>query len=366
MMKPMKHQYIERETQAVRTETLIGDPVVNAIYSSVRENAGFLFNLLVSRRMSAVLGAVSYDLPFRSPPKDRDAFLASHGIDLAEVDGDPCALDSYRKVFERQIRYHDLRPMPEEPCAVVSPADSRILLGSFSRESAIFIKDKFFNFSELVGPDKQNWCRAFDHGDYAVCRLTPEKYHYNHTPVAGRVADIYEIDGCYHSCNPGAVVRAVTPYSKNRRVVTVIDTDVPGGTRIGLVAMVEVVAMMIGDIVQCYSRGRYQDPADVAPGMFLEKGCPKSLFRPGSSTTILIFQSGKVRFSTDIVENLERTDAVSRFSSGFGRPLVETEVRVRSVIGRGVAAGFDQHTGALPVNGNGSPYPTPPEKGERQ
>lgn len=335
-IRPMRHQYIQRETGQVRTEALVADPVINAVYTTVRENAAPVFSMLVSRQMSALLGAVSYDLPFRSPSAARDGFLASHGIDLAEVDGDPARFSTYRQVFERRIRYWDLRPMPGAPETVVSPADSRLLPGSFAREKAIFVKGKFFEFSELVGMDKTAWHRAFENGDYAVCRLTPEKYHYNHTPVAGRVEDIYEINGRYHSCNPGAVVREVTPYSKNRRVVTVINTDVSGGTGVGLVAMVEVVAMMIGRIVQCYSRERYQDAVDVAPGMFVEKGCPKSLFRPGSSTTILLFQKGRVTFSDDILENLVRTDALSRFSSGFGRPLVETEVRVRSEIAVGI------------------------------
>ena len=31
------------------------------------------------------------------------------------------------------------------------------------------------------------------------------------------------------------------------------DTDIPGGSHVGFVAMIEVVALMIGDIVQCYS-----------------------------------------------------------------------------------------------------------------
>ena len=77
----MKHQYIDRETREVRTETLKGDPVVNAIYSSVRENAGIVFNMLVSPRMTALIGAVSYDLPFQRPPKSPDHFLAVHGIE---------------------------------------------------------------------------------------------------------------------------------------------------------------------------------------------------------------------------------------------------------------------------------------------
>jgi phosphatidylserine decarboxylase len=173
---------------------------------------------------------------------------------------------------------------------------------------------------------------VFQNGEFAIFRLTPDKYHYNHTPVAGKVVDIYEIPGGYHSCNPGAVVAEATPYSKNKRVVTIIDTDVGGGTNVGLVAMIEVVALMIGDIKQCYSKTRYDKPRPVVTGMHLHKGCPKSLYRPGSSVDVLVFQRGRIVFSEDIVENMYRNDAQSRFSSGFGRPLVETDVQVRSEI----------------------------------
>jgi phosphatidylserine decarboxylase len=329
----MKHQYIDRKTRQVRTETLKADPVINAVYSPIRENSSFLFNLMISARMSSLIGAVSYDLPFFTPPTDAGKFFAAQGIDLSEVTGDPAKLNTFRKVFERKIRYEQLRPMPEGADAVVSPADSRLLVGAFSDRSALFIKGKFFDFNELIGRDKPRWLDAFDRGSFAVTRLTPDKYHYNHTPVAGTVLDIYEIDGHFHSCNPGAVVREVTPYSKNRRVVTIIDTDVPGGTGCGLVCMVEVVAMMIGKIVQCYSKKGYDSPRDVVPGLFMEKGCPKSLYRPGSSTTIVIFQKQRICFSKDLLENQMRTDVSSRFSEGFGRPLVETEVTVRSGIG---------------------------------
>jgi phosphatidylserine decarboxylase len=196
----------------------------------------------------------------------------------------------------------------------------------------VFLKDKFFDFEELLGPDRSNWRQTFAGGDYAIFRLTPDKYHYNHTPVSGRVVDIYELDGAYHSCNPQAVVRSVTPHSKNRRVVTVFDTDIPGGSGIGLVAMVEVVALMIGDLVQCYSDHGYDDPLPVRPGMTVQRGRPKSLFRPGSSTDVLIFEPGRVRFDEDLLRNQRRSDVTSRFSQGFGRPLVETEVQVRARI----------------------------------
>jgi phosphatidylserine decarboxylase len=126
----------------------------------------------------------------------------------------------------------------------------------------------------------------------------------------------------------------VTPFSKNRRVVTVIDTDVRDGTKIGLVAMIEIVAMMIGDIVQRYSTHAYDDPLDIAPGMFVKRGCPKSLYRPGSSVDVLIFQRQRVRFSADILANMRRADVASRYTLHFRSPLVETDVKVRSEIGR--------------------------------
>jgi phosphatidylserine decarboxylase len=72
------------------------------------------------------------------------------------------------------------------------------------------------------------------------------------------------------------------------------------------------------------------------PGMFLHKGLPKSLYRPGSSTTVLLFQPGCVQFAHDIVRNMFRPGVQSRFSQGFGRPLVETEVKVRSLIATAV------------------------------
>jgi phosphatidylserine decarboxylase len=231
-------------------------------------------------------------------------------------------------VFERKIRYWERRPMPEDASAVVSPADARVIPGSFSETSSLYIKGKFFDYEELLARDKTKWLDAFRDGDFAVFRLTPDKYHYNHVPVAGEVMDIYEIPGRYHSCNPDAVVAVVTPYSKNKRVVTIIDTDVPGGTMMGLVA-----ALMIGEIVQCYSEERYDSPIPARCGMFLRKGAPKSLYRPGSSTDVLIFQKGRIGFSDDLIRNRSVQSIESRFTRGFGEPLVETDIRVRSIIG---------------------------------
>jgi phosphatidylserine decarboxylase len=223
--------------------------------------------------------------------------------------------------------------MDDSMAAVVSPCDAKLLPGYFEKNTSLSIKGKFFDFEELISKKKHLWKYTFNNGTFGVFRLTPEKYHYNHAPVSGYVADHYEIDGSYHSCNPSAVVKSVTPFSKNKRVVTIFNTDVKGGSNIGYVAMIEIVALMIGDISQRYCSKKYDSPQRIVPGLFVEKGQPKSLFRPGSSTVVLMFEKNRFRFSKDIVQNAVRKNVFSRYSRGFGTQLVETDIDVRSTIG---------------------------------
>ncbi len=329
----MKHQYIERITRQVNTEQFYGNQAVQFLYSNIREQSPWLFRKLTSARVSRILSYMNYSGILAEKMKNHLNVQSILNINREECVDPLDKMNTLRKIFERKIRYWQYRPMPNDPGAVVAPADSRMIFGSFTETSNLFIKGKFFDFEEMIGVNKRTWLTSFQDGDFAVFRLTPEKYHYNHTPVAGRVIDFYPIDGSYHACNPNAVVSVVTPFSKNKRVVTIIDTDVPGGTQAGLVAMIEVVALMIGDIVQCYSEKEYEKPLPVGTGLFLKRGMPKSLFRPGSSTVVLIFQKDRVRFADDITANMFYPDVESIFSQGFGKSLVETDVRVRSHIG---------------------------------
>ncbi len=332
MKRNLQHQYIERETSRIQPEKFFGDRTIQFIYSPLRENARFVFNALISRRLSSLLAYFIYDSVLGSRMTGAKNLFNVLNIDLTECLDAPEFLNTTRKLFERKIRYWETRPMADDVRTVVSPSDSRVLVGSFQETSRLFLKDKFFSIEELLGTGKTPWVYFFEDGDFSIFRLTPEKYHYNHTPVAGKVLDIYEIQGTCHSCHPEAVITIATPFSKNKRVITIIDTDVEEGTQVGLVAMVEVVALLIGDIVQCYSERRYDDPRWITKGIFLKKGRPKSLYRPGSSTNILIFEKDRVVFCEDLIGNMYHQSAQSVFSQGFGRPLVETEVKVRSPI----------------------------------
>jgi phosphatidylserine decarboxylase len=329
-----EHQYVERDSGRILTEKPFADWIVNYFYCDQREDTSLMYRILGSRWLSTILGWINYDFPLGKSLCGIQRFFKRCGIDLDECLENPARLDSARKVFERQIRYWECRPMDTAPDSVVSPADCRLLIGSLGESSQLFLKGKFFDYEELLGPEKKQWLDLFRDGDFVICRLTPEKYHYNHTPAAGLVLDSYENTGSYHSCNPSSVIAMATPYSKNKRFVTVMDTNVPNGSRVGLIAMIEIVALMVGDIVQCYSELQYVNPQAAKAGMHLRRGCPKSLYRPGSSTTVLLFQHGRIQFEQDLVRNIFRTDIKSRFSQGFGRALVETDVKVRSTIAK--------------------------------
>jgi phosphatidylserine decarboxylase len=329
-----QHQYIDRASGDVRCERLIADKTVQWLYSTAREQFPYLFKLATSPFTSHLLAYLNYDAPMSASWSSASRLLKTLNIQEDECVrrfADPVRL---RDIFERQIRYWECRPLPQDVRRIASPCDARILAGSFKDCSLLPIKEKFFDLNELVGMNKLGWQECFGDGDWAIFRLTPEKYHYNHFPVDGQVVDLYEIDGCFHSCNPAAVIEVIAPYSKNRRSVTIIDTDVEGGTGVGFVAMIEVVALMIGEIVQCYSEHRYEPANAITKNSMIKRGAVKSLFRPGSSTVITLFQPGRTKFDPDIVSNTNRQDATSRFSRHFGRPLVETDVQVRSSIAR--------------------------------
>lgn len=336
------HQYIDRDTGRICDEKLIADKWVQWLYGHTREKAPMLFKALTSMQTSQWLAFLQFDMPQQSRPAKIRKIIRDLNIDPDECLSPLNELDTARKLFERKIKYWLCRPLPEGRQTIVAPADAKALVGALDTRQDLFIKEKFFSYEELLGRWQTHSLNAFEDGDYAVFRLTPDKYHYNHMPVSGIVLDFYTIDGDCHSCNPAAVVAEVTPFSKNRRVVTIIDTDVTGGTHVGLVAMVEVVALMIGEIVQAYSHHYYNHPQPMTLGMYVKKGQPKSLFRPGSSVVVLFFQKNRMVFDADLSANAGRAEVKSRFSQGFEQPLVETDVQVRSSIGTSSETAEDQ------------------------
>jgi phosphatidylserine decarboxylase len=328
-----QHQFVDRLTSEVRSETLLYDRHIRWMYSTLRESAPWLFKWIsTSPTINDWLATINFDKPIRDAHSVISSLVVDAGVRMDELLEPLPASPTWRDFFGRKIRFWEHRPLPPDPRRIVAPCDSRMLLGNLRQQSKLLIKEKFFSLSELLG-NREALVDKFRYADWAIFRLTPEMYHYNHCPVAGVVVDFYEIGGAYHSCNPTACVETITPYSKNRRFVTIFDTDVSGGTGIGKVAMIEVVALLIGRVRQCYSHAQYKLPTTMYEGLMCKRGSVKSVFEPGSSTVVLLFEDHRLEFDSDLVSNQARTDAFSRFGQGFAVPMVETELQVRSGIG---------------------------------
>ncbi len=324
------HQYVPLTGAGSANEALIADRVIDFLYSTAREQPSVLQRTAASRLATKALAAWEFDLPLRRPIRTIAATAERMGIDLGEVHGDLRQWRTLRDLFERQIRYWQLRPMAEQVGTIVSPADGKALAFGHAEDFMLPVKSKWVAIPELVGS------RALVDELASVCgvivRLTPEAYHYVHAPVSGVVRSHDLIDGALHSCNPTALVSFAQPYVMNLRRVTVINTDVYQGSQVGIVVLVNVAAMMIGRIEDAYCATRFSAPEAIRAGSFVRRGQPMALFRPGSSTSIALWSRSRARLQPALANSAARTDVQSRFSHWLLSPWVESAVRVRSTL----------------------------------
>ncbi|MCX8097610.1 MAG: phosphatidylserine decarboxylase [Casimicrobiaceae bacterium] len=340
------HQYVLRGSGTVLNERLIADRVIRFLYNRPREEPGALLSALASAWVTDQLAHWEFDRRLRDPVRTLRETIARLGIDESEMLDQVESMRTLRELFERRIRYWRVRPLPSDEAAIVSSADGKALPFATEGEASLPVKARFLSVPAILGPANP-WARWPDLAlSGVIVRLTPEVYHYTHAPVAGRIQRYQLIEGAFHSCNPHALTTFTRSYEVNRRAVTVYDTDVPGGSGVGLVVQVDVAAMMIGQIVPAYSEIGYTNPRPLVEGEFVARGVPVSMFRPGSSTSIVIWQSARAAHAPELLRNARRADLRSRFSDWLGSPWVETALRVREAIAYPLSATTDR-SGAM-------------------
>ena len=327
---PVAHQYVPLSGAASVNEDLLADRVIRFLYSAARERPTVLQRAAASKLASALLASWEFDWPLRQPLPAIAAAAERMHIDLDEVYGDLRRWRTLRDLFERKIRFWETRPLDADERNIASPADGKALTFGFERDAMMPVKSKWVAFAELLGSAALADALAPVSG--VIVRLTPDAYHYVHAPVSGKVRSHELIDGALHSCNPAALITFANPYAINLRRVTVIDTDVYQGSGVGTVVVVNVAAMMIGSIDDAYSEHRYDEPQLIERGTFLQRGQPMALFRPGSSTSIVLWQRARATLSPSLVRNTCRVDVQSRFSDWLLSPWVESAIRVRSAL----------------------------------
>ena len=229
----------------------------------------------------------------KSSVKKIPAFIKEHNIDMSDFEDRE--YKSFTDFFTRKIRYGK-RPVDMTPGALISPADSKLLVYEIEKDTSMRIKGRTYTADEILG-DSEN-AKEFAGGYALVFRLTVDDYHRFCYPDKGCLISKRFIKGKLHTVSPVSKNHKI--YMENTRLVNLLKTE-----KFGTIAYIEVGAMLIGRIVD--------NGTDV-----FEKGQEKGYFEPGGSTVILLVKN--VEIDKDIME---------QSASG-----IETKVRYGERIGR--------------------------------
>ena len=229
----------------------------------------------------------------KSSVKKIPAFIKEHNIDMSDFEDRE--YKSFTDFFTRKIRYGK-RPVEMTPGALISPADSKLLVYEIEKDTVMRIKGRTYTVDEILA-DAEN-AKEFAGGYALVFRLTVDDYHRFCYPDKGCLISKRFIKGKLHTVSPVSKNHKI--YMENTRLVNLLKTE-----KFGTIAYIEVGAMLIGRIVD--------NGTDV-----FEKGQEKGYFEPGGSTVILLVKN--VEIDKDIME---------QSASG-----IETKVRYGERIGR--------------------------------
>lgn len=229
----------------------------------------------------------------KSSAKKIPGFIKEHNIDMSDYEDRE--YKSFTDFFTRKIRYGK-RPVDMTPEALISPADSKLLVYEIEKDTTLRIKGRTYTADEILA-DSEN-AGEFAGGYALVFRLTVDDYHRFCYPDRGCLISRRLIKGKLHTVSPVSKDHKI--YMENTRAVNLLKTE-----NFGTVAYIEVGAMLIGRIVD--------NGTDV-----FEKGQEKGYFEPGGSTVVILVKN--VEIDKDIME---------QSASG-----IETKVRYGERIGR--------------------------------
>ncbi|XWW95945.1 hypothetical protein V2A60_003914 [Cordyceps javanica] len=218
-----------------------------------------------------------------------EKFIHFHRLNMDEVLLPLDQFQNFNEFFYRALK-PGARPCsaPDNPAIIVSPADCRsVVFNQLTQATKIWVKGREFSMQRLLGDAYPDDVARFDNGALGIFRLAPQDYHRFHIPVDGVMGEPRTIAGEYYTVNPMAIRSALDVYGENVRVVVPIDSDVHGR-----VMVICVGAMMVGSTVITRTAGERVQRAE-------ELG----YFKFGGSTILLLFEPGKMRFDSDLVEN---------------------------------------------------------------
>ena len=277
-------EYLNRYTGQVEREAIYGEAPLRFAYENPVGRGAL--ELIVKRRIFSRWYGWRMDAP---ASKSRVLpFIENYGLAAEDFADAPESFQTFNEFFYRKLK-PSARPINADPQCVVFPADGRHLgFPDVSQAPGVFVKGQKFQIPELLGDPAL--AQRFAKGTLVLSRLCPVDYHRFHFPVAGMPGTTRLINGPLYSVSPIALRRRLSYLWENKRTVTLLETE-----RLGTVIVMEIGATNVGSILQTYN-----------PGQAVEKGAEKGYFAFGGSSTITIFEPGRVTLADDLVQASSR------------------------------------------------------------
>ncbi len=289
-MEPIR--YFNRYTQAFETEQVYGERFLRWTYHHPLGAAALW--ALVKRPFFSTWYGQRMNAP-KSTHKIAP-FIQTYELDQEEFLNSPKDYANFNEFFFRRLKT-EARPIDADPNSVTFPADGRHL--GFQRASEIrgvFIKGQRFDLATLLGDAKL--AKEYEHGSLVLSRLCPVDYHRFHFPAAGIAEPTQVIQGPLYSVSPIALRKKLSYLWSNKRTLTTLHTET-----FGKILILEIGATCVGTIQQTYT-----------PGAPLKKGEEKGYFAFGGSSTITIFEPGKIKLAEDLLHlSHNQTELYAKF-----------------------------------------------------
>lgn len=282
MQQPI--QFIHRDTAALETEQVYGEGFLRWTYHhplGALALAAFIkrpfFSAWYGRRMDRPASAAKI-VPF----------ISNYGLDPAEFADPPDSFRSFNEFFFRKLNPAS-RPIAPDPSTAVFPADGRHFgFAKASEITRVFVKGQHFDLPALLGDPAL--ADRYRDGTLILSRLCPVDYHRFHFPLAGTPGTPRPIHGPLFSVSPIALRKHLAYLWTNHRVVTTLDT-----ADFGQVLLLEIGATCVGSIHQTFAS---RQP--------VTKGAEKGYFAFGGSSTLTLFEPGRVRLADDLADATSR------------------------------------------------------------
>jgi len=291
-------RYYNRHTGQTETEQVYGEGFLRWTYG------GSLGAIALDAFVKRPFFSAWYGRKMSTPQSAArvQPFILQYGLDPDDFAAAPESYKSFNEFFYRKLK-PEARPIDADPDSVVFPADGRHL--GFERAAEIqgvFVKGQKFDLPALLGDAEL--AAKYENGALILSRLCPVDYHRFHFPVGGTPGETKLIEGPLFSVSPIALRQKLAYLWTNKRTVTKLVTE-----KFGTVLLLEIGATCVGTIGQTFT-----------PGQIVAKGDEKGYFAFGGSSTITIFEPGKVKLEKDLLENsLKQTELYAMVGTRMGR-----------------------------------------------